>query len=103
MFVRIKNTMKLLNNNHFLRLNRAAIVLIAAAVFFMSVSSVSAQSAFDDPGSRSKAGKGGDLTAVEAKIDAGSVSLGSSSQVVILLRNDGAKPIKSGTISPTTR
>jgi len=37
--------------------------------------------------------------AVTPKIDAGDVALGSSSQVVILLRNDGAKPIKTGEIS----
>ncbi|HPD82901.1 MAG: choice-of-anchor D domain-containing protein [Alphaproteobacteria bacterium] len=61
---------------------------------------VFAQSAFEDPGVRgAAAGKGGDLSAVEAKIDAGSVALGSASQVVVLLRNDGTKPITSGSIS----
>jgi hypothetical protein len=60
---------------------------------------VLAQSAFDDPGARSTGAKGGDLNVVESKIDAGAVALGSSSQVVILLRNDGVKPITSGAIS----
>ena len=59
-----------------------------------------AQSAFDDPGIRDAKGtKGGDLVSVSAKIDAGDVALGSSSQVVILMRNDGAKPINTGEIS----
>ena len=59
-----------------------------------------AQSAFDDPGARNAKGtKGGDLVSVSPKIDAGDVALGSASQVVILLRNDGAKPIKTGDIS----
>ena len=52
------------------------------------------------PGVRDAQGtKGGDLTAVTPKIDAGDVALGSSSQVVILLRNDGAKPIQTSDIS----
>lgn len=99
MFVRMRHIMKLLNNNHFWRSKVAVTAFVTVGIFVASISAVSAQSAFDDPGSRSKGAKGGDLTAVEGKIDAGSVSLGSSSQVVILMRNDGAKPIKSGTIS----
>ncbi len=59
-----------------------------------------AQSAFDDPNARAAAGgKGGDLVAVSPKIDAGDIALGSSSQVVVLLRNDGVKPIKTSDIS----
>lgn len=59
-----------------------------------------AQSAFDDPGSRaSKGSKGGDLVSASGNIDAGDVALGSSSQVVMLMRNDGSKPITTGEIS----
>lgn len=58
-----------------------------------------AQSAFEDPASRVKGKKAGDLSVVSGKIDAGPVSLGSSSQVVVLFRNDSAAPLKSGTIS----
>lgn len=57
------------------------------------------QSAFEDPGARSSDSKSGDLVTVESKIDAGAVALGSASQVVILMRNDGTKPITSGAIS----
>ena len=74
-------------------------VCCAVAILFCPALS-HAQSAFDDPGARNaNAGKGGDLVAVENRIDAGDVALGSSSQVVILMRNDGAKPITSGAIS----
>lgn len=59
-----------------------------------------AQSAFDDPGVRSSGkGKGGDLVSVNGKVDAGDIALGSSSQVVVLIRNDGARPITSSKIS----
>lgn len=58
-----------------------------------------AQGGFDDPGAGGVGGKGGDLTAVEAKVDGGSVSLGSSSQVVVLFRNDDIKPLTIGEIS----
>lgn len=65
------------------------------------LSPAAAQSAFDDPGARSgnKSGQGGDLAAVSGKIDGGSVVLGSSSQIVILFRNDSSKPITTGVIS----
>lgn len=91
--------MKLLNYNHFWRFKVIVSLFFVAVFLFAPLPSAHAQSAFDDPGTRSKAGKSGDLTAVENKIDSGSVALGSSSQVVILMRNDGAKPITSGTIS----
>ena len=93
--------MNVLNYNNILVLGRIVTVLLLANFFLLFTgSTAAAQSAFDDPGNRaSKAGKGGDLVAVENKIDAGSVALGSSSQVVVLMRNDGVKPIKSGSIS----
>jgi len=73
-------------------------VFVIALTFVWSGQSY-AQSAFDDPGSRSKGSRGGDLVSVNAKIDAGDVALGSSSQVVVLMRNDGSKPITSDQIS----
>ena len=69
------------------------------SVLFCFVGEAGAQSAFDDPGSRSSKSKGSGLVAVDGKINAGAVALGSASQVVILLRNDGGQPITSGTIS----
>lgn len=58
-----------------------------------------AQSAFDDPGTRTQGGLAGDLKPVSDKIDAGSVTLGSSGQAVILFRNDDSKPIRTGAIN----
>lgn len=74
----------------------AAMAFIAAIL----VSSVAmAQSAFEDPGSRAQGGVGGDLKPVADKVSAGSVTLGSSGQVVILFRNDDSKPLKTGAIN----
>ncbi|MEM8833935.1 MAG: hypothetical protein AAGB32_05285, partial [Pseudomonadota bacterium] len=56
-------------------------------------------SAFEDPAARSGAGQGGDLVAVSESLDSGSITLGSSSQTVLLFRNDGTKPIETGEIS----
>lgn len=53
---------------------------------------------FDDPGAGA-GGKSGDLVAVEPKVDGGSVALGSSSQVVVLFRNDDIKPLNLSDIS----
>lgn len=76
------------------------ISLILCSVLVFVSSAVFAQSAFDDPGARNQTGgKGGDLVAVNGTIDAGDVALGSASQIVVLVRNDGAKPITSGDIS----
>jgi hypothetical protein len=74
-------------------------VIFVLCFCFLFGGSVHAQSAFEDPGARSQGGSGGDLVAVNSKIDAGEVALGSSSQIVVLMRNDGSKPITSGEIS----
>lgn len=76
---------------------RYAALILVAAMFFSP--GVRAQSAFDDPGSRGAAGQGGDLKPVSDKIAAGAVTLGSSSQVVVLFRNDDSKPLKTGLIN----
>lgn len=68
-----------------------ALAMLAAPV------SVRAQG-FDDPGAGG-GGKSGDLVAVEAKVDGGTVALGSSSQVVVLFRNDDIKPLNLSDIS----
>lgn len=74
--------------------------MIVCFVGLMLPKYAQAQSAFEDPGARDQtAGQSGDLVAVENRINAGDVALGSSSQVVILMRNDGIKPITSGVIS----
>ncbi len=74
--------------------------VLCSLFFIASGQSVFAQSAFDDPGARDAGqSKGGDLTALDKKIDAGAVALGSDSQVVVLFRNESAKPINAGDIS----
>lgn len=80
----------------FAAFKNAALVLLAAMVLSPAAM---AQSAFDDPGSRAQGGQGGDLKPVNEKNDAGSVTLGSSGQAVILFRNDDSKPIKTGAIN----
>lgn len=73
------------------------------AVAFLAVagggSVARAQSAFDDPGNRGGGTQGGDFVAVNNKIDAGTVVLGASGQVVVLFRNDDSKPLKTGAIN----
>lgn len=74
--------------------------LLALAVACCAVRPVMAQTAFDDPGGRaSAAGKTGDLRPVADKVEAGNVSLGSSSQIVVLFRNDDVKPVKTDAIN----
>lgn len=58
-----------------------------------------AQSAFDDPGSRSgTTTSGGDFHPVTTPITS-DVTLGASSQIVVLFQNDDNKPIKAGAIN----
>lgn len=58
------------------------------------------QSAFDDPAERNKkVNTNGDLKPTEKKINAGSVSLGSEAQVVVLFKNESAEPITSGDLN----
>ncbi|MEM6811657.1 MAG: hypothetical protein AAF549_04235 [Pseudomonadota bacterium] len=74
--------------------------MLTANFLFLGFSSQpsKAQSAFDDPASRTATG-GGDLVAVSEQLDAGNITLGSSSQTVLLFRNDGTRPIETGNIS----
>ncbi len=80
----------------FYAIRYAAFLFLAVAI---APAGVFAQSAFDDPGARSGTGAAGDLKPVSDKVEAGSVALGSSSQVVMLLRNDDNKPLKTGAIN----
>ena len=61
--------------------------------------SARAQSAFEDPGRSVGGSSGGGLVAVSSQVDGGEVTVGSSAQVVILLRNDGIKPVTLGAIN----
>jgi len=73
--------------------------ILVLSFVFLPVSIALSQSAFEDPGARNAGGSGGDLEVVDDNIDAGTVTLGSSSQVVILLKNESSKPIKTDNIS----
>lgn len=79
----------------------AKFILLMGACAIVSAPPALAQSAFDDPNVVAADGKAstGDLVAVQPKIDGGSIALGSSSQVVVLFRNDSAKPITAGDIN----
>lgn len=73
--------------------------VLVVVVLLQSSHSAMAQSAFEDPGARSAQGSAtGGLVAVNNNLDSGSVTLGSSSQVVLLFRNDGGKTLNMGAI-----
>lgn len=78
----------------------------AAGMILAGVPDVSfAQSAFDDPGPRPTAAgaRGGtglaDLVPVQSNVDAGSISVGATAQVVVLFRNDSGRAIETGAIN----
>lgn len=61
-----------------------------------------AQSGFDDPGGRgggAAGSSGSGLIAVRPSVEGGSISMGSAAQIVVLFRNEGAKPVTSGAIN----
>jgi hypothetical protein len=80
----------------------AGIGLIVLACLSMAVPSF-AQSAFDDPGARPQAGvRGGgiaDLVPVQNNVDAGTISVGATAQVVVLFRNDSGRALETGAIN----
>lgn len=54
---------------------------------------------FDAPGSRVSGGGAVGLVPVESNIDGGTIPLGASAQVVVLFRNEGARPVETGKIN----
>ncbi len=57
--------------------------------------------AFGDPAPRGSGAPGtsaGDFAPVESQIDAGDISVGATSQVVVLFRNDSGRPMQTGAI-----
>ncbi len=78
---------------------RAGVSLALTLGLLLSGAAVHA-SALSDPGTRSAGPTGtGGLVPVVPEIDAGEVTIGSSSQVVVRFRNDSSKEIKVGQIS----
>ncbi|HEY0901730.1 MAG TPA: choice-of-anchor D domain-containing protein [Micavibrio sp.] len=76
-----------------------ALGLMAANVAALGAPAM-AQTAFGDPPSRGGTGttSGGDLVPVQAAIDGGTISVGATSQVVVLFRNDSGRPLQTGAI-----
>lgn len=68
-------------------------IWLMAGLLLMCTPNVMAQSAFGDPTEQVTEGGGG-LSAVEDDIDAGSVPIGSTSQVIVRFKNDSARPIE---------
>ena len=80
----------------------AAFMAMLLSLSLLSPVSALAQSAFDDPGSRVQAGKGGtiaDLVPVNPNIDAGNISIGATAQVVVTFRNDSGRALETGAIN----
>lgn len=67
--------------------------VLLALCFVFTTTNVNAQSAFGDPAEQVAEGGGG-LKAVETDIDAGSVPVGSTSQVIVRFKNESARPIE---------
>lgn len=62
------------------------------------LSDARAQSGFDDPTARTQTGASGDFVPVSADVEGGTVSIGSTAQVVLLFRNDSGRPLQAGAI-----
>lgn len=77
--------------------------MLMALLFVCSMPAVAqAQDAFRDPGARdvgSRAGSVADLVPVQANVDAGSISIGATAQVVVLFRNDSGRALTTGAIN----
>jgi len=78
--------------------------LASSAVLFTAIlfsSSAVLATAFDDPGARSAspAATGAGLEPVKSETDGGDISVGASSQVVVLFRNTAAQPIEVGAVN----
>lgn len=83
------------------RFLRAVLAIVLSVVPVGISTQALAQSAFDDPGARSggAAGGSGSLAAVKPVTEGGSIAMGSAAQIVLLFRNEGAKPITTGAIN----
>ena len=76
---------------------------LLSAILLISLPGRAQANAFNDPGSHSATGAGaaaanGDLTPVAPSVDGGQITVGATSQVVILFRNDSGHPLVVGAI-----
>lgn len=64
-----------------------------------SVSAYAQYPGFDAPGSRVSGGGAVGLVPVDSGIDGGTIPMGATAQVVVLFRNEGARPVETGKIN----
>ena len=77
----------------------ALFVFAFLLVLLPSVAAQASQDAFGDPtGKKGASAATGDLVAVAATVDGGTISIGASAQVVVLFRNDSGRPLTTGAI-----
>lgn len=86
-----------------MKMNSVRIVAILGIMAFSLsalIPAAFAQTAFGDPPSRGGTGTaaGGDFVPVQPNIDGGQISVGATSQVVVLFRNDSGRPLQAGAI-----
>jgi hypothetical protein len=81
-------------------LRKILVLGLALAGMASYAPSALAQSAFGDPPTRGGTGQQavGDLVPVTPNIDGGEISVGSTSQIVVLFRNDSGRPLQTGAI-----
>lgn len=73
---------------------------VTAALCLPVAAAHASADAFGDPNRGAASGAAGDLVAVQRDIDGGNISIGATAQVVVLFRNDSARPIDFGAIQP---
>lgn len=79
-------------------IKRKSLLVVLVGTFFCltGLSLAYAQSAFNDPGTAvpGQTGAGGGVAPVEAKVEAGSIALGTTSQVVVRFKNDSGSDVQ---------
>ncbi|MCB1651294.1 MAG: choice-of-anchor D domain-containing protein [Alphaproteobacteria bacterium] len=77
-------------------------ILYAGCLFFSALALTSSTLAqypgLDDPGARSSGATGEGLAPVAPQVDGGTIPIGATAQVVLLFKNDGGRPVETGTI-----
>ncbi len=80
-------------------LYRLLLAVFALVPFAIANGAAAQYPGFGDPGTAIASGTpGGGLKPVEDRIDGGKIPIGATAQVVILFRNEGGQPVKTGVI-----
>lgn len=80
-------------------LRRVVFAVAVSGIFCVTPAWASAD-AFGDPNRNAVSGGGGDLVAVQRDNKDSDISIGATSQVVVLFRNDSGRPVSFGAIQP---